>query len=460
MTVAALLCALATCVAVAPAAGASSAATQVRAERAVSKLLGAWKLEARQSVCRPARRKASFSCMFQGRRKLASGGRALCRGKMRMRHSKRKWRKGSVRKRCQAGAASATAAGAAPVKDASKPTPSPKSRSQLFGYSDNTAQAGAASPGQVADLLKRSGSDVARVTFDWRVVEPFQDDYRLEAYDSIYREYLARGVRPIFTILFSPWWTWDESVTCDQWTEDCAYPPARSHDRDWREIAALVAARYPEAAGIEVWNEPNLHWYWRPRPDVARYTELQKQAYSAIKAVAPSMPVVSAGLSNHLRTDEYNVSMTDFARGIYANGGKNSMDALNFHPYPWGLQQLDFAESFAAIRAVRDSNGDSAKPLWVTEFGLSTTGDDPLNVFTAEQQAEGLVADYRAIRAMPDVDLVTIHTLIEPKGRNDYDPLDREVGFGVADRYLRPKAAFCALASERGVRTPCTPVAP
>jgi hypothetical protein len=41
-----------------------------------------------------------------------------------------------------------------------------------------------------------------------------------------------------------------------------------------------------------------------------------------------------------------------------------------------------------------------------------------------------------------------------------YDPLDREVGFGVLDRYLRPKPAFCALAAERGNPAPCTPGQP
>lgn len=474
MASAALLCALAVCFAFSPPADASSKKSmQAKAERAVTKVLGGWKLKARKATCRRARgssAKASYVCRFQGRLRPASSRPALCRGKMRVRYTGRRWRKRAVAKRCKSSTAAPSAAAGSPhVQPAPLKAPSPASRppasspeppSQQFGFSDNTVQAGAASAGQVADLLKQGGSNVARVTFDWRVAEPFEDDYHLEVYDSIYREYLARGVRPIFTILFSPWWTWEESVSCDQWTQDCTYPPGRAHDGDWREIAALIAARYPRAAGIEIWNEPNLHWFWRPRPDVARYTELQKHAYAAIKSVSPTMPVVSAGLHNHLRTDEDDVSMTDFANGIYQNGGKNSMDALNFHPYPWGHQQADFLESFAAIRKVRDSHGDGAKPLWVTEFGLSTTGDDPLNVFTAEQQASGLASDYRQIRAMRDVDVVTIHTLVEPKGWRSYDPLDREVGFGVVDRYLRPKAAFCALAAERGVQAPCTPTAP
>ena len=40
----------------------------------------------------------------------------------------------------------------------------------------------------------------------------------------------------------------------------------------------MVAQRYPEAAAIEIWNEPNVHWFWRPRPDPARYTELLVEA--------------------------------------------------------------------------------------------------------------------------------------------------------------------------------------
>lgn len=400
---------------------------------------------------------------------------------MRVSYAMRRWRNRTVTRRCttttpraEAPAARAGGAGAQPAPRPAEPQPAvhapqpppapppvqpevPRRRSQLFGFSDNTVQAGSAPAGQVADLLQRAGSDVARVTFDWRYAEPFKGDYQFGLYDTIYREYLARGIRPVFTILFSPWWTWDPSVSCDQWTQDCTYPPSRSHDADWRRIASLLASRYPLAAGIEIWNEPNLQSFWRPRPDVVRYTELQKEAYSAIKSVAPSLPVVSAGLNNHMTTDQWNVSMSDFARGIYENGGKDSMDALNFHPYPWGQQQLDFEQSFAAIRSVRDSHGDGSKPLWVTELGLSTTGPDPQNVFSPEGQARGLVRDYDMVRAMPDVQLLTLHTLIEPKGRASYDPLDREVGFGVADRNLRPKPAFCALAAKRGVPAPCPP---
>lgn len=299
----------------------------------------------------------------------------------------------------------------------------------------------------MADLLK---ADVVRISFGWRWVEPYKDQYHWGHYDKMYRAYLARGIRPVFTILFAPWWTWDPSVSCNQWRENCKYPPGRAHDGEWREIAALLAARYPDAAGIEIWNEPNLHWFWAPRPDPARYTELQKAAYEAIKAVNPAMPVVNGGLLSVGRTNALGLTAHDFLAEIYRHGGRDSMDAINLHPYPVGLDKRYFLNTFAKVRSVRDANKDARKPLWVTEFGFTTTGTDPRYMVTPEEQALGLVDHYRAMRVMRDVDLLALYTLIDPKGRGSvYDPRDPNVGYGLVDPDLRPKPAFCALFRER-----------
>jgi hypothetical protein len=250
-----------------------------------------------------------------------------------------------------------------------------------------------------------AGADSQRLTLGWNWAEPYPDDYRLGSFDQVYRASLSRGIRPLISIMFSPWWTWSPKIHCERFGPQCTFPPDPGFDAEWREFAALVAQRYPYALGIEIWNEPNLRVFWKPTPDVARYTDLLKQAYTAIKAVNPSMPVITGGFANvGSSTPEGDISLTDFTRGMYEWGGKDYMDGIGFHPYGAIPTRTDFIErSFDRVRSVRDSFGDDHKPLWATEFGLSTTGNPWPHHWSEEEQAVGLANHYRAIAAMPDV---------------------------------------------------------
>jgi hypothetical protein len=77
---------------------------------------------------------------------------------------------------------------------------------------------------------------------------------------------------------------------------------------------------------------------------------------------------------------------------------KHHMDAISFHPHVH--HQLDysadtlFAKSFADVREVRSLHGDSDRRIWVTETGLTTTGEEGLS---EADQAIGLVRQYRRI---------------------------------------------------------------
>jgi hypothetical protein len=333
---------------------------------------------------------------------------------------------------------------AAPAPKAATPAVSapPAPPPLAVGFNDNAIRAGAIGADADAALTARVGATVHRVAFDWRTAEPQRDRYQLAEYDRIYRAMLARGVRPLFIVTFAPRWTWEPGTRC---SGDCRYPPGRAFDGEWRQIAALLASRYPRAAGIEIWNEPNLKQFWQGGVDPARYAELLRSAYQAAKAANPSMTVVGGALSNLQVTGDGSVSLSDFLRGVYANGGGAQMDAISLHPYPWSLGMSLLVRSVQQVRAVRDAYGDGAKPLWLTELGLSTTGRGA-HLFTEDEQARGLVTMYRTARQMPDVRAIVFHTLLEPT----WVPGASEAGFGVVRSDLSPKPAYCALALELG----------
>jgi hypothetical protein len=321
----------------------------------------------------------------------------------------------------------------------------------LFGFNDQSVNYHVASPAVDAELSRRAGASVARITLDWRYAEPLPDQYRLEAYDAIYREMMARGIRPLWTVLFSPPWAWDASVECDDAIQDCTFPPARRQLSQWQDFVAGVARRYPGSAGVEVWNEPNLVGFWGSPPDPARYTELLRTAYAAVKSVNPAMPVIGGGVTNLPYSTSKGMSLRAFLTGMYARGAGGAMDAIGVHAYPLLHPYEDWlAKTLLDTRAVRADFGDSQRPIWVTEVGISTTESDALYRVTEQQQAAGLVEAYRRLAGARDVGAVLVHTLVDPAARQG-----RELGFGVLRSDLSAKPAFCALAyAVTGLRCP------
>jgi hypothetical protein len=254
--------------------------------------------------------------------------------------------------------------------------------------------------------------------------------------------------------MWAPSWALGPEFSCNQWAQECRYPPARAHYADWGSIAAELARRYPDAAGIEVWNEPNLSTFWRPSPNPARYTELLAEAYRAIKAVSPSMPVISGGLANPSGVPGVSVRLTDFLRAMYRNGSAAVSDGIGVHPYPNSVDSGPgswFQTTVNTWRAVRNSFGDSGKPFWATELGMSTSDPDAALRFNEQQQAAGLLSAYRTLAGMSDVKAVVIHELVQ----NGTASPSNVSGWGLLRPSLAPRPAYCALAGERGL-TPCS----
>ena len=317
-----------------------------------------------------------------------------------------------------------------------------------FGFNDNSVLQGLASPERAAALAKGAGADVVRLTLEWRGVERVPGRYDLRVYDAIYAALLRQGIRPLWIVAFAPAWARDRGLRCPM---DCRAPPARAAEDAWARMVAEVARRYPRSFGIEVWNEPNFANFFWPRVDPARYTRLLAGAYRAVKAIRPRMPVVNGGLANFPLAEPGRVRLPDFLDAMYANGAARHMDAISIHPYP-GDPRRSFMESTVAdALEVRDENGDSRRPLWVTELGATTSGADPDLRWSEPEQAEVLAGAYRNLASVPPVRMILVHTLIEPPGSR----VGMGPGYGVARRNLAPKPAYCALARASGAR--CRP---
>lgn len=158
-----------------------------------------------------------------------------------------------------------------------------------------------------------------------------------------------------------------------------AQPASPTAFANW---AAAVAKRYSNkgARYFEIWNEPNNPAFWSPAPNPAAYTADLKAAYAAIKAVAPSSVVLSGGLAPEANSSN-SYDIVTFFQDMYADGAQGSFDGVGDHPYTYpytpatvtiGSAWTEMAQTSTSLRSLMVAHGDSAKKIWITEFGAPT----------------------------------------------------------------------------------------
>jgi exo-beta-1,3-glucanase (GH17 family) len=124
-------------------------------------------------------------------------------------------------------------------------------------------------------------------------------------------------------------------------------------------------------------------------------------------------------------------------------------DAFNLHLYTDGQLQFgagtNAARVFEITRAIRSRHGDG-DPIWVTEYGFTTSGSSPNGAHqdrvSEAQQADGLRRLYNRLMTMSDVRAAIAYTLRD-RPSPTMESSNPEYGFGVVRSDLSPKPAIC-----------------
>jgi hypothetical protein len=130
----------------------------------------------------------------------------------------------------------------------------------------------------------------------------------------------------------------------------------------------------------QIWNEPELNFYWDTANFAPSYVRLLRAAHGAIKNVDPSATVVLGSLTNFAWKD---------LQSIYKiRGARDLFDAVGSNPYtskPAGVIRI-----LTNVRRAMDGHGDRSKPLIATEVGWpSALGKTKQNFgFNTTEQGE------------------------------------------------------------------------
>jgi hypothetical protein len=180
---------------------------------------------------------------------------------------------------------------------------------------------------------------------------------------------------------------------------------------------------------------------------VTAYAALLAATYTAIKAVNSGLFVISGGLSPS--TDGGgDIAPVTFVTGLYSAGANRYLDALAMHPYTYPHLPSNNGSSspfqqMMQMRRVMVDGGDSAKRIWLTEFG-APTGTGAGSVSEA-MQAESIQFALQFVHSTSWTGPIYIYGLRDI----GTDCTNIEDNFGILHYNFVPKPAYAVVELER-----------
>ena len=252
------------------------------------------------------------------------------------------------------------------------------------------------------DTMVASGVESVRVVFDWNTAQPYpswsdvpssQTDAFTQTQSGVPTDFgptdqivtlaAQRGLSVLPVVMNSPYWDAVSTGTKDQPQDDGPYA-------DY--LTALVQRYGPNGTfwsdnpdltpdpirQWQIWNEPDLTYWWSSQPWQPSYVALLKAAHDAIKAADPGAKVVLAGLPNK--------SWLELGSLYKIRGARSLFDVVAVHAYtarPAGVITI-----LGNVRTVMDRYGDRTKPILATEMGwpssLGQTNQRSFDVATTQ----------------------------------------------------------------------------
>ena len=273
---------------------------------------------------------------------------------------------------------------------------------------------------EVWDRMAQAGVTSSRMAASWREIEAVPGIYDFSLIDADVYHAVEHGIEPYVLVVNTPGWAREDGIPSH------FGPPTEESAPYFIAFCTALAQRYGSlATHYEIWNEQNgCGWEFPPFNQVDEYLPWLRRAYQGLKAGNPDCMVSIGGLDDAEGHSPY------FMNPLYElldGPDDRPFDAVATHPYGpaaelrWKLRQL---------RDIMVANGDSDKPVWLTEWGFYCKPN-------AEQQQASDTYDYLQVLMEPEFAYVTEANLL------CIGDFQGEIGgFGLTDFNLRPKPSF------------------
>ncbi|MEJ0073064.1 MAG: cellulase family glycosylhydrolase [Candidatus Saccharibacteria bacterium] len=274
-----------------------------------------------------------------------------------------------------------------------------------LAFNVNSLTSNPSTASSVLAQLQAAGVYIVRIDFSWNIIEPSDGTFDWTATDTAMLAAQANGVQVMGIVDYCALWANDGSSIFT--------PPSNS--TQYAAFAAAIATRYGQngtlwstAPGsltfrplisLEIWNEPNGNWFWLPGASPTAYATLAAAAIIAIRTVDPSIKLLVCG--------DWWCLNADYSNGYWLapllaapENIASLVDAFAVHPYPdpknLGPDDITgsttnryFSTSISISQGILEDAGIN-KPIWVTEIGWTTGGDEATTAVSQAQQSTNL----------------------------------------------------------------------
>ncbi len=223
-------------------------------------------------------------------------------------------------------------------------------------------------------MLAAAGFKWVRMDLLWEATERDKGVYDFSAYDRLAVALGKFHIRALFILDYGNR-LYDEGL-----------PPHTDAGRAAFSKWAAAAVKHFAGKGYiwELWNEPNIDQFWKPKPDVEQYIALAKSVGPALRSAAPGEAFIGPATST--------IDLK-FIEACCKAGLLESWDALSMHPYRQSPPDT-VKEDYRKVREIIAKYGPHGKeiPIISSEWGYSSGWKD----FDEEKQARDLTGEIKA----------------------------------------------------------------
>lgn len=280
------------------------------------------------------------------------------------------------------------------------------------------------------DGARDLGLRQARIAIRWTEVEKDKGQFDWDVADQRMQAVKKAGLRPLITLM-GPNPLYDQT---DGKTVNAGSGPEAN--AAFARFAAGVAQRYHGPGyRYEIWNEPNLRTFWKPKPDGAAYAALATAACQAMRKAEPDAAIYVLGMNGTPIDRDYMGHYQTWSRGALQAEMLNCATGVSLHPY--GRREPEtYLTDLPKIREVIGRAGardGAAQPIIISEWGTP---------ISKKQRLDGDAQAARDVRILLTGALAgqftNLFTMMAPGSNMN----DVEQTFGVLDFSGAPKPSF------------------
>lgn len=204
------------------------------------------------------------------------------------------------------------------------------------------------------EQLAAGGFKFIRMDFRWHTTEKKNGVYDFSEYDVLLNSLKPHGIRALFILDY-----------VNELYDDNRSPDTDEGRRGFANWAA-AAVKHFKGRGIlwEMYNEPNIHPFWRPKPNTDDYIKLALATGNAIRAAAPDEIYIGPACS----TMDFK-----FLEACFQGGLLEYFKAVSVHPYrPADPETVaaDYRQLRILIEKYKPKNANI--PIYSGEWGYSS----------------------------------------------------------------------------------------